>query len=300
MFCVSVPASTSNLGCGFDTFGLALKLHNEFFVERWKSFSVQIEGEGDHLPKDENNLFIRAYVNACRFFGSYPEPIRVVQKNHVPTARGLGSSATAIIGGVTAYEVLFERKISHEDKLKIALSLEPHPDNLTPALVGGFVISLWDGERIIYTKIDFPDDIKVVVAVPEFELSTREARKVIKREVSLSDAVNNIQRASLMIAGLCKGKYDLLREAVKDRLHQPYRASLIPGFYHIVERAYENGALAVFLSGAGPSIASFSVDNFDAVGKAMVEAFKEEGVKAMYLVLDVDKEGTKIHEGSYP
>jgi homoserine kinase len=300
MFSVKVPASTSNLGCGFDTFGLALSLYNEFFFERSDRFIVEIEGEGRHLPKDENNLLLKAYLKACEYFGKDPKPTRVVQKNRIPTGRGLGSSATAIIGGITAFEVLHGEKLSQEKKLKLSLSMEPHPDNLFPALLGGFVISLWDGERLIYTKLDFPEDIKVVVAVPDFELSTSMARSVLEQNVSLSDAVNNIQRASLMVACLCNKEYHLLKEAVKDRLHQPYRAKLIPGFFKVIDRAYQEGALAVFLSGAGPSVASFSNRNFENIGKAMVRAFEEEGITAKYLLLDVDQEGAKVYEGSHP
>ncbi|QWK18992.1 MAG: homoserine kinase [Hydrogenobacter thermophilus] len=296
MLGISVPASTSNLGCGFDAFGLALNLRNEFLVEEWESFRVYIEGEGEHLPRDENNLFIKAYLKACQRLRVEAKPLKVVQKNRVPTARGLGSSATAIIGGITACEIIHGKSMSHQEKLRIALSLEPHPDNLTPALVGGFVISLLDEDKVIYTKLDFPEDIKLVVAVPDFELSTHEARKVLKQMVSLSDAVGNVQRASLMIASLCQKRYELLKEAVKDRLHQPHRAKLIPGFYRVLERAYEEGALAVFLSGAGPSIASFSTENFDSIGEAMVKAFEEEGVSAKYLVLDVSNEGTKVYQ----
>ncbi|MGC8852842.1 MAG: homoserine kinase [Hydrogenobacter sp.] len=297
MFCVRVPASTSNLGCGFDTFGLALSLYNEFFFERWQKFTVEVEGEGTNLPKDENNLFIRAYLKACEYFGEDPKPIRVIQKNSVPTGRGLGSSATAIIGGITAFEVLHSKKLSQEEKLRLAISMEPHPDNLSPALLGGFVISLWDGKRLIYTKMDFPKDIKVVVAIPNFELSTEMARSILEQKVSLSDAINNIQRASLMLASLCKREYHLLKEAVKDRLHQPHRSKLIPGFFKVVDRAYQEGALAVFLSGAGPSIASFATCNFEEIGKAMTKAFEEEGITARYLILDVDQEGTRVYEG---
>ncbi len=296
MLRIVVPASTSNLGCGFDTFGLALDLYNEFIVEPAESFSVHVEGEGEGLPRDEKNLFIKAYKKGCDFLGVEPTPLRVLQRNSVPTGRGLGSSAIAIVGGIIACERIKKRSMSLEEKLKVALSLEPHPDNVLPALIGNFVVCASDDERIIFTKLDFPKEIKVVVAVPDFELSTQRAREVIKKDVSLQDAVKNIQRASLLVASICIGRYDLLREAVKDRLHQPYRAKLIPGFYSVVEEAYRMGALAVFLSGAGPSVASFCKENFHDVGMAMIEAFERERVKAKYVVLNVDTEGVKVYE----
>ncbi|MFN3813565.1 MAG: homoserine kinase [Aquificaceae bacterium] len=300
MLRIVVPASTSNLGCGFDTFGLALELYNEFVIEPAESFSVYVEGEGKNLPKDEKNLFIKAYKKGCDLLDVETIPLRILQRNGVPTARGLGSSATAIVGGVVACERINKISMSIEERLKVALSLEPHPDNVLPALIGSFVVCASDEERVLFTKLDFPEDIKVVVAIPSFELSTQKARDAIKKEVSLQDAVKNVQRASLLVSSLCIGRYDLLREAVKDRLHQPYRAKLIPGFYSVMEEAYRMGALAVFLSGAGPSVASFCKEKAHDVGLAMVEAFKREKVKAKYIVLKVDTDGVKVYDNSNP
>ncbi|WP_448584461.1 homoserine kinase [Thermocrinis sp.] len=285
-----VPASTSNLGSGFDTFGLALNLYNYFTAELSDRWSFEIEGEGKNLPKGEENLFAKVYVRACEVFGVKPSPLKVRMVNHIPTARGLGSSATAIVSALKFWEFFQGKELSVEEKLKVAFEFEPHPDNLLPALLGGFLVCAVDKE-VFYQKLDFPEDIRIVVCIPDFELSTKKAREVLRSEIPLKDAIYNIQRASLLVSSLCKRSYQSLKEAVKDRLHQPYRKELIPGFEDVVESAYSSGALAVFLSGAGPTVASFCLEAEDSVGKAMVSAFEKHGVSASYLSLSVDKEG---------
>ncbi|HCO39002.1 MAG: homoserine kinase [Aquificota bacterium] len=301
MLKIKVPASTSNFGAGFDAFGLALSLYNEFYVEPSGSYNVQIEGEGLNLPTDEENLFIKVYKRACKLLGKEELPISLKQINRVPTARGLGSSATAIVGGILACQALHGLDISLEEKLKIAFEFERHPDNLLPAFLGGFVVCASTEEGVKFIRLDFPKEIKVVVCVPDFELSTEKAREVIKKEVSLKDAVFNLQRSALFVASLLSKNFELLKEAVKDRLHQPYRAHLIPGFWQVLEEAYKFGALAVFLSGAGPSVASLCLDKMEEVGNAMVKAFEDAGVKAKYMVLEVAEGGASVeYEGSNP
>ena len=218
-----VPATTTNFGAGFDTFGLALNLYNSFSVKESDRFEIEIEGEGKDLPRDESNLVVRVYKRACELKGVNPKPFFLKQVNSVPTSRGLGSSATAIVGGLLIFERLTKKELSLEEKLKIAYEFEPHPDNLIPALVGGFVICLGGYS---FHKLEFPKDISLVFAVPDFELSTQRAREVLRREVPLEDAVFNIRRASLFIASILSGNYELLKEATQDRLHQPFRRSL--------------------------------------------------------------------------
>lgn len=291
---IRVPASTSNFGSGFDAFGLALNLYNHFYVEPSSFYSVQIEGEGKHLPTGEENLFIRVYKRACKVFERDEVPIRVKQVNQVPTARGLGSSATAIVGAIKAFEALHQLELNLSEKLKVAFEFEKHPDNLLPAFVGGFVVCAPSSQGVSFLRLDFPKEIRVVVCVPEFELSTEKARAVIKRQVSLEDAVFNLQRSALFVGSLLSKRFDLLREAVQDKLHQPYRAELVPNFWRVVEHAYSTGALAVFLSGAGPSVASLCVDNPESIGHGMVRAFEEVGISSKYLVLEADERGALV------
>ncbi|MCX8164016.1 MAG: homoserine kinase [Aquificaceae bacterium] len=298
MISISVPASTSNFGSGFDAFGLALNLYNQFYVSFSDSYEVLIEGEGQHLPKDESNLFVRVYRSACQRLGVEERPISVRQVNHVPTARGLGSSSTAIVGGILACGRLHGLKLSLEEVLGLAFEFEPHPDNLLPALLGGFVVCANSEEGINFLKLDFPRELKVAVCVPDFELSTERARAVIRREVSLRDAVYNLQRSALLVGALLSCNFELMKEAVKDKLHQPYRAELIPGFWQVVEEAYKSGAKAVFLSGAGPSVASLCKDGADQIGRAMVEAFSKAGVSSKHLILSASEKGALVSDES--
>ncbi len=286
-----VPATTTNFGAGFDTFGLALNLYNTFEFNEADRYSVEIEGEGKDLPKDENNLVIKVYRRACEFFGVEEKPFRLKQTNRVPTARGLGSSATAIVGGIEACVKMNSLRVSLEDKLSVAFEFEPHPDNLLPAFVGGFVVCV-SGERLVFNKLGFPEKLSLVFAVPNFELSTEEARKVIKRELSLKDAIFNIQRASLFISAIVTDRYDLMRIATEDRLHQPYRAKLIKGFDNAISAGYSAGAYAVFLSGAGPTICAISSeDSQEKVGEVMKETFQREGINVEILYLKANNRG---------
>ncbi|WP_457600414.1 homoserine kinase [Hydrogenivirga sp.] len=286
-----VPATTTNFGAGFDTFGLALTLYNTFEFHESDAFGVEIEGEGEELPRGEDNLVIRVYKRACEFFGAPEKPFKLRQVNEVPTARGLGSSATAIVGGIEACVRLHGLEVSLDDKLKIAFEFEPHPDNLLPAFVGGFVVCVQNG-GLTYNRLDFPEELSLVFAVPNFELSTEEARRVIKREIPLKDAVFNIQRASLFVSAILTGRYELLRRAVEDRLHQPYRAELVKGFNRVLEAGYTAGAYAVFLSGAGPTVCAItSEDKKEKVGEAMKSAFEREDVKARLFFLKAEERG---------
>ena len=288
---LKVPATTTNFGSGFDTFGLALNLYNTFIFEESDAFGVEIEGEGKDLPKDENNLVVKVYKRACETFKVSPKPFKLIQTNRVPTARGLGSSATAIVGGIEACVKLHSLDVSLEEKLRVAFEFEPHPDNLLPAFVGGFVICVQNG-GLTFNKLTFSPELFLVFAVPDFELSTEEARKVIKREVSLKDAVFNIQRASLFVSALLTGRYELLKTAVEDKLHQPHRAGLIKGFNNVLEAGYSAGAYAVFLSGAGPTICAItSEDTKEKAGNAMKEAFGESGVNAKVFYLKAEDRG---------
>ncbi len=290
---IRVPASTTNFGSGFDTFGLALDLYNTFEFEVSERYEVDIEGYGEDLPRNENNMVIKVYRHTCRKLGLEEVPFRLFQENRVPTARGLGSSATAIVGGLEICRLIHGRDIPLEERIKIAMEFEPHPDNLIPAMVGGFVICIGNGTPFV--RVTFPQGLRIVLAVPDFELQTEKARSVLKEEVPLKDCVFNIRRSSLLIYALMSGNYNLLRMAVEDRIHQPYRAKLIPGFEDVVRSGYREGAYGVFLSGAGPSVCAIcSEDRAGEVGDAMVLAFKRSGVRARALHLKASERGVHI------
>jgi len=279
---IVVPASTSNLGAGFDTFGLALTLYNTFEVEESDAFEVEVYGEGaDKLPADVNNLFLRTYIRACQELGVEDRPIKVVQKNEIPLGRGLGSSATAIVGGIAAAIGLNNLKLSPEEIVELAMLFESHPDNIVPAVVGGFTVSAVDEKnprKVYFEKLPFPEELKVLVLIPDYEILTEEARRVLPSMVSLADAVFNVQRAALMVAALVNRDFEKLREAAEDKLHQPYRSPLLKGFEPFKEEAYRLGADAVFVSGSGSTIAVFTRRNEEEIGTFGVNLYKKMGI----------------------
>jgi len=291
---VKVPATTANLGAGFDTFGLALTLYNEFEVEEVDGVFIESYPENEFLKNPENNLFIKVVKYLCEAEGKTFHGAKLKQTVNIPVARGLGSSATAIVAGILTGFAVHKKPLTDEEFFKVAYLFEPHPDNLLPAWKGGLIAALKTEDKTYYSKIEFPQELKAVVVIPDFELSTELARSVLPKEIPLKDAVFNIQRASLFIRALQEKRFDLLKVAMEDRLHQPYRKSLIPNFDKVIQYAYESGAVGASLSGAGSTMLALALDNFDKIGQAMVSAFSEAGINAKYLVLDVDTEGAKV------
>ena len=296
MIKIKVPATTANLGSGFDTFGLALSLYNEFHVKPSDRFIIELEPENQFLSKLENNLFLQVIEYIFKKENKNLPPLYIKQFNKVPVARGLGSSATAIVGGIlTAYKIL-EKKLTDEDFFQIAYKFESHPDNLLPAWKGNFIVALKDTEKTYYQQLDFPKDIKTVVLIPEIKLSTEEARKVLPETVPFEDAVSNIQKASLFVCAVVNRRYDLFKVAMEDKLHQPYRKTLIPCFDKILSSAYEEGALGVALSGAGTSIVALAKENFEKIGNSMLNALEKCKINGEFKILDIDKKGAIIQE----
>lgn len=291
---VKVPATTANLGAGFDTFGLALKLYNEFIVEEADGVFVDTQPKSEFLENPENNLYIQVVKYLCEKEGKTFHGARLKQVSNIPVARGLGSSASAIVAGILTGYAVHKKELTDEEFFEVAYRFEPHPDNLLPAWKGGFITALKTDTGTYYQKLDFPEEIKAVVVIPDFELSTKKAREVLPSAIPYKDAVFNLQRASLFIAAIVNRRYDLFRVAMEDRLHQPYRKALIPGFDQVVEAALDCGALGASLSGAGSTIIALALENFEKIGQAMVEAFKTAGINAEYKVLDIDTEGAKI------
>ena len=280
MVTIRVPATTANLGPGFDTLGLALALYNRISMEEMsEGLAFEITGEGaEFIPGDESNIVYKA---AAQVYGYLKRPVpglRIHLHNGIPIARGLGSSAAAIIGGMVAASRLAGSSLSDAELLMLATRVEGHPDNITPALLGGLTISCMNGEEVVFVKTELPGELKAVVAIPDFQLTTADARKVLPKEVSLQDAVYNVSRSSLLVAGLMSGNLDVLGTAMDDRLHQPYRACLIPGLPDVFTAGKDAGALAVVISGSGPTIIAFARDNLAAIGAAMQQAFAEHGI----------------------
>ncbi|MCZ6632980.1 MAG: homoserine kinase [bacterium] len=288
-----LPGSTSNLGPGFDALGLALTIYNRIILCTRSDTDVNIlvRGEGsDVLPSDQTNLFYQAAQATAKKAGKSLPGMDVEMVNDIPLARGLGSSSTAIVGGVTAANMLIDNPFSKSDVLDIANELEGHPDNVSPCLQGGLTISTVENGSVQCLRALPPDHLKAVVAVPDFELQTEAARSALPQTVPYRDAVFNIGRACLVTSALLLGDLDALKIGMHDRLHQPYRSCLIPGFDRVLDAARQQGALGTALSGAGPTLLAFATENAEAIGQAMVNAWQKDNIVARAHVLNIDSE----------
>ncbi len=297
---VKVPATTANLGPGFDTLGLALAMYNTVEIEE-KSAGLEIDviGEGaEFIPNNERNIVFQSAAAVYSYLHKPMPGLRIRLGNGIPIARGLGSSAAAIIGGMMAAGIAAGHALTHDELLALAIQVEGHPDNITPALLGGLTVSCLDGGNVVHVKTSLPDALKAVVAIPDFQLSTADARKVLPKMVSLQDAVYNVSRSSLLVAGLMSGHLEVLETAMHDRLHQPYRTPLIPGLTDVFAAGKKEGALAVVLSGSGPTVIAFAKENLKSIGAAMQEAFRHHDVASRVVETDVCHTGAVIVDGS--
>lgn len=252
MINVKVPATSANIGPGFDTLGLALNLYNTFTFQEI-SKGLEINGCEDSFA-NQNNLVYTSMLKTLDKIGYPVNGIKINMDTNIPISRGLGSSASCILGGVIGANELAGSPLSKEKILEIATDIEGHPDNIAPALFGGLVISIIEDNKILYNKVDVPKGIKFVALIPDFTLSTKEARNALPSTIPYNDAIYNTGRVSLLLSALSNGRFDLLKFGVKDILHQPYRGKLIHGFEEIMNKCEKIGCLGVYLSGAGPTI----------------------------------------------
>lgn len=293
---VSVPATSANLGPGFDCLGIALNLRHRVTFKPLQEPGLQITavGEDAHLiPKDENNLVYLAMRLVFQRVGGKPPGLHIHQENEIPIASGLGSSSSAILAGLHGANVFAGSPLSHEQVLQMATDLEGHPDNVAPATYGGLVLGVQTADGLLVEQIPvFP--MQAIVILPDFELFTEVARSVLPTQVSMRTAIFNSSRVGLLIRALEKADYDLLSEAMQDRLHQPYRVPIIPGMAEAMRAARDAGAAGVALSGAGPSLIAFSADGLDRIGSAAARAFEEAGLKVRQWQLAVDTDGVLI------
>ncbi|AYO30386.1 homoserine kinase [Biomaibacter acetigenes] len=290
---VRVPATTANFGPGFDCIGAALGLYNYIEMEFWPRPVVEVIGEGQgELIRDESNLVYRAATRVLSEAG-VNKALRIKLENNIPLARGLGSSAACIAGGMMAANRLLGGPVPFDRIINLATEMEGHPDNVVPALIGGFSISILHEGKVIYRSFPMPDNLRFVAAIPRFHLETVKARKVLPREVPLSDAVFNLSRSALMVAAFCRGDFTDIEVFCQDKLHQPYRSQLIPGMEKVIKMATQKGALGCFLSGAGPAVICLAYEKQAPIlGESMVEIFLDEGIESEYKILTPDGEGT--------
>lgn len=297
---IRVPASTSNLGAGFDTVGLALRLFLTVRVSESDAASPQVtirsSGEGaEDLPCDSENLIYRAMQFAARREAVDLPPVLLEVQNEIPLARGLGSSASAIVAGLSAFEVVASRTLPAEKLLLYGSAIEGHADNIAPALMGGYVTTCLAGDgAVLAARLDWPEELRAVFVVPDFHLVTAAARAILPQVLSRQDAIFNIQRAALFSAAIATRRFDLLREAMRDRLHQPARQRLVPGLDSILDLPDRPGLRGVSLSGAGPTIVAFADSHEEAIGRDISEIFAAHGITSQVRVLEICKEGRTV------
>ncbi|KMT22953.1 homoserine kinase [Clostridium cylindrosporum] len=255
---VKVPATTANMGPGFDALGMALSIYNYIeVIPTDEGVETLVESENLHLELEENLIYQaikRVYDKVGESFGGFKIH---VYKCDVPMSRGLGSSATCIVGGILAANELLGGKLSEQEMLEIANSMEGHPDNVAPALLGGMVASVQEDGKVYYSKVSVPSEVLCAVMVPNFKVSTNEARGVLPTSYSREDCVFNISRASLFISALHNGEIDTLRHVVQDRIHEPYRGKLIPNIDEVFQASKDAGGLCEFISGSGSTLLAF-------------------------------------------
>jgi homoserine kinase len=302
MIKIRVPATTANLGPGFDCLGLALKLYLNLEIEEiGGGLVVEYQGEGAEkfsAKKKEDTLIWKSInlVSKRTHKDIHKKGLKIRVFNEIPITRGLGSSASAIIGGIVGAARLYNIDLSNQEMLELALSLEGHMDNIVPALIGGLTLAYKAGqEEIKWTRIKTPSDLRIVVAIPEFALNTKEMRKVLPQKVALPEAIFNLSRSALLVNTLQNSDWEVLAEAMEDRLHQPYRAPFIPGIEDMFSQIKKTGLAGAALSGSGPSVVSLTKKGREeAISKIMKDAFLKAGTTCRALVLEVDLEGTKL------
>jgi homoserine kinase len=289
---VSIPATTANLGPGFDCLGLALNLRNQITIgERPAGLSIEVHGEGKgKIPEDHRNLAAQAAERFFAYSGRRPSGLFIHQHNQIPVGSGLGSSAAAVVGGMLAASALQEERISMREVLDLAVEMEGHPDNIAPALFGGLTLVNrldrgWFVEQIPIQPL------QVIVVLPDYDLPTAQARAALPQQVPLQDAVFNAGRVGLLTWALAHGQYDRLAIAMQDRLHQPYRLNLVPGMSQAFEAAIGAGASGVALSGAGPSVVAFAPGGLNKIGSAVSKAFASAGLSSRTWILSADERG---------
>ena len=277
---VRVPATTANLGPGFDCLGMALDWWNDVCMSTASRPAVLIAGDGaDTLSASEDNLVYRAARSAFDAAGEEPVPLSISCRNRIPLARGLGSSAAAIVGGLVAANALCRRPLEQQCLLDLAVEMEGHGDNVSPALLGGCQVVVRDEGRTISDAVPLPPDLMAVVFVPDVPMATREAQsRILPDMVSREEAVYNLGRTALLVNGLATGRVDKLKVATRDRLHQPARQSIFPAMKYIIRAALDAGAAGAFLSGGGSSVLALATSRAMTIGYEMTNAADKVGI----------------------
>ncbi|MCS6815036.1 MAG: homoserine kinase [Cyanobacteria bacterium] len=296
---VTVPATTANIGAGFDCLGAALTLTNQFTFTLMDSslpelLAIEAIGlEASRVKTDAHNLVYRSFAKLFRHIGKPVPPVNIKIELGVPLSRGLGSSATAIVGGLVGANYLAGSPLRETELLHLAIAIEGHPDNVVPALLGGCRLAVATGETWVVCDVPWHESIVPIVAIPEFELSTSEARRALPSHYSRADAIFNAAHVGLLLRGLETGDKNWLRAALDDRIHQPYRKVLIPGFDAVYTAALDAGAYGLVISGAGPTLLALAPGSITATVESVLRtAWQTAGITVKTMTLDIEHQGT--------
>jgi homoserine kinase len=276
---LKIPGSTSNLGPGFDTLGLAINLFLHIKAEPSDKLYITVSGEGEkEIEKASKNLVYQSYKKYFQCINEEILPVKLSLKNEIPLKKGLGSSGAAIVGGLLLAREMAKKKISDNELLSIATSIEGHPDNVTPSLFGGLIASCLLKDKVIFSKINLSKQIKLIAVIPEINVSTKKARAILPKRVSFKDAVFNVQRVALLVNSFYVSDFDNMKYYFSDKLHQTYRKIFVPGFDDALKIGVKKGALGVYLSGSGPTIIAFYKDNGKVIAESIAEIFKKKNI----------------------
>ncbi len=309
---VKVPATSANLGPGFDCLGLSLPIYNTITIEETvlpgTGIEINLMSENDNIddiifdniPKDENSIIYKAVEMLYNSIGQEPSELRINVQSQIPITRGLGSSASVVVGGLLAANKLLGSPADTTAILSIATEVEGHPDNVAPAILGGFVLASQEDDGTILTeKLNWPDEWDITVCIPEFELSTNIARSVLPEAVPIQDAVYNAKHLAMLIQAINTKDVKLMKNALHDKLHQPYREKLIPGMKEIMEAfKHEDGVIGTVLSGAGPSMLIISHKyDLDKIKSTVKDIWESLSIKSDVRTLKIENKGAEIIEG---
>ena len=294
---IKVPATSANMGPGFDCLGIALDIWNTIEVDVGQS-GFEILGEGaDDLPRDDSNLVHRSISLALNAAGESVPKLRITCRNDIPLARGLGSSSAAAVGGLMAGNVLCGEPLPHGRLLELAAEIEGHPDNAAAALGGGCQIVVREDSELVSASVPVPDGLQAVVYIPETPMPTEQARQVLPTHIDLADAVYNIGRAAMLVSAFSTGELKRLTVATGDRLHQPARQTIFPAMKNIIRAAIDAGALGVFLSGAGSSVLALTCGREWTIGCEMADAAAKSGLEGTVKITRPTRLGAHLVEG---
>ena len=292
---VKIPASIANVGPGYDVFGIAISLYNSITLKKSDKFELNITGTkvDDTLPVDNNNLVVSSIEKFYNHINKPCPKFKITVDCQIPLASGLGSSSTAIAGGLASANKFEGSPLNTDELLTLAWEIEGHPDNVAPAILGGFVISAITAENeLIYKKLLWPEEWKIIIAHPDFKLSTQKARAILPKQVDLKDAIFNMSCCAFLVSAICTRDSFSLKKALNDKLHQPYRATLIPGMIDIIEELKAIELLGTVLSGAGPSLCIITdKDNQYLISEKIKSIWQKEGLDCEFFYPEVDNSG---------